>query len=233
VKVTVLLAVHDGERFLGSAIESVLGQTFGDFELLVVDDASTDATPQILATVGDARLRVLRNEENIGQVASLNRGLREARGDYIARLDADDSCRTDRLDLQVTVRPPDPESLFLAPRDDSLTTAQATRLVRAARARQRARGWLNARIPSQALDEVSPLAKGPRDLLVRAARASTLSARGIIKVKRIARTVADLEGHEQVTSEDMAEALLLRHRDEPVVMAAREEKPAKQVRASS
>ncbi|HZV02203.1 MAG TPA: YifB family Mg chelatase-like AAA ATPase [Planctomycetota bacterium] len=153
-----------------------------------------------------------------------------ARTQYGARLSGP---LLDRLDLQVTVRPPDPESLFLAPRDDSLTTAQAARLVRAARARQRARGWLNARIPSQALDEVSPLAKGPRDLLVRAARASTLSARGIIKVKRVARTVADLEGHEQVTSEDMAEALLLRHRDEPVVMAAREEKPAKQVRASS
>jgi magnesium chelatase family protein len=153
-----------------------------------------------------------------------------ARTQYGARLSGP---LLDRLDLQVTVRPPDPESLFLARRDDSLTTAEAARLVRAARVRQRARGWLNARIPSQVLDGASPLARGPRDLLVRAARTSTLSARGIIKVKRVARTIADLEGHEQITSEHMAEALLLRHRDEPVVMAAREEKTTERSRTAT
>lgn len=102
-RVTVLLAVRDGEPYLAEAIESVLGQTFTDFELLVVDDASGDGTPQLLASIVDDRLRVLRNDANLGQVASLNRGLREARGAYIARVDHDDVCRADRLERQVAV----------------------------------------------------------------------------------------------------------------------------------
>jgi hypothetical protein len=102
-KVSVLLAVRDGERYLMQALGSVFAQTFTDFELLVVDDASVDATPQLLASIGDSRLRVLRNETNLGQVPSLNRGLREARGRYTARLDHDDWCRPDRLERQVAV----------------------------------------------------------------------------------------------------------------------------------
>jgi Glycosyl transferase family 2 len=102
-KVTVLMAVHDGEPYVGEAIGSVLDQTFADFELLVVDDASTDATVEVIERFGDPRLRLLRNERNLGQVPSLNRGLREARGTYVARLDADDACRPTRLARQVDV----------------------------------------------------------------------------------------------------------------------------------
>jgi len=102
-KVTVLLAVQNGEPYVRQALQSVLDQTFTDFELLVVDDASTDATVEIIEAFADPRVRLLRNERNLGQVPSLNRGLREARGLYIARLDADDASQPRRLARQVEV----------------------------------------------------------------------------------------------------------------------------------
>jgi len=99
--VSVLLAVRDGSAYVRSAIASVLGQTMSDFELLVVDDASADETPAILASIEDARLRVLRNDERLGLAGSLNRALDEARGRYVARLDADDVALPWRLERQV------------------------------------------------------------------------------------------------------------------------------------
>ena len=99
--VTVLLAVHDGEPYLSAALASVLGQTVSDLELLVVDDASDDGTRGILAGLEDSRVRVLRNDEQRGLAASLNRGLDEARGAYVARLDADDVAMPRRLERQL------------------------------------------------------------------------------------------------------------------------------------
>ncbi|MBA3382838.1 MAG: glycosyltransferase [Actinobacteria bacterium] len=99
--VSVLLAVSNGERHLREALASVLRQSVSDLELIVVDDGSTDATPKILSRVGDARLRVLRNAERLGLAVSLNRGLDEARGRYVARLDADDIAFPRRLERQL------------------------------------------------------------------------------------------------------------------------------------
>jgi GT2 family glycosyltransferase len=99
--VTVLVAAYNGEDFLGEAIESVLAQSFADYELLIVDDASTDASAAVVGAFQDARVRLVRNERNVGQVASLNRGLREARGEVVVRLDQDDMCLPRRLELQV------------------------------------------------------------------------------------------------------------------------------------
>jgi hypothetical protein len=96
-KVTVLMPVHNGAAYLRAAIESVLAQTLADFELLIVDDGSTDATPDILATFDDPRIVVVRNPTNLGLVASLNLGIERARGAYIARMDADDLCMRGRL----------------------------------------------------------------------------------------------------------------------------------------
>jgi GT2 family glycosyltransferase len=98
-RVTVLLAVHDGGAFLMEAVTSVLAQTFEDLELLVVDDASTDDAVDSLPD--DPRIRLLRNDRNLGQIPSLNRGLAEARGEYVARLDHDDLCLPRRLERQV------------------------------------------------------------------------------------------------------------------------------------
>jgi len=99
--VSVLLAAHDDARFLRDAIESVLTQTLADLELLVVDDASTDETPSLLAAVDDARVTVLRNAEQLGLAASLNLALERAGGKYVARLDADDVALPERLQRQV------------------------------------------------------------------------------------------------------------------------------------
>jgi len=100
-KVTVLIAVYNGERFLREALDSVLAQTFTDFELLVVNDGSTDETATILESYSDGRIRIITNRRNIGVVGSLRRGLNYARGEYIARIDADDIALPERLEKQV------------------------------------------------------------------------------------------------------------------------------------
>jgi glycosyltransferase involved in cell wall biosynthesis len=99
--VTVLMPVFNGARYLRESLASVLAQMFTDFELLVIDDGSTDESPTILASYPDPRMRVLRNEHNIGLVATLNRGLSEARGEWIARQDADDLSAPGRLAAQM------------------------------------------------------------------------------------------------------------------------------------
>lgn len=107
-RVSVLLPVYAGAAHVAAAVESVLGQTFGDFELLVLDDCSPDDSAVIAEAFGDPRIRVVRNERNLGQVATLNRGLREARGEYAARLDQDDVCLPRRLERQVELLDADP-----------------------------------------------------------------------------------------------------------------------------
>ena len=96
--VSVLVAVHDGEPFVRTALLSVLRQTVSDLELVVVDDCSSDGTGSTLAGLVDPRVRVLRNEAQLGLAASLNRALDEARGRYVARMDADDAAFSDWLE---------------------------------------------------------------------------------------------------------------------------------------
>ena len=100
LQVTVLMAVYNGEKHLREAIDSVLGQTFNNFEFLIVDDASTDGTAEILRSLSDSRIRIIRNNENMGLPKSLNRGLELARGEYIARIDADDIAIPTRIERQ-------------------------------------------------------------------------------------------------------------------------------------
>lgn len=107
-RVTVLVAVKDGLPWVREAVESVLAQTWKDCELLVVDDGSADGTAEAVEGYGDPRIRVLRNERNVGQVPSLNRGLEQARGEYVARLDADDRMLPERLARQVAVLDAEP-----------------------------------------------------------------------------------------------------------------------------
>jgi glycosyltransferase involved in cell wall biosynthesis len=95
--VTVLLCVHNDRQYVGQAIDSILSQQFDDFELVCIDDASTDGSADVLIAYRDPRIRHFRNEKNLGLTASLNRGLSLARGKYIARMDADDICEMDRL----------------------------------------------------------------------------------------------------------------------------------------
>jgi glycosyltransferase involved in cell wall biosynthesis len=99
--VSVLLSVHNDAPFLGAAVDSVFHQTSRDLELVVVDDASTDETPELLSRIADRRFVLLRNDEQLGLARSLNRALDQAKGRYVARLDADDIALPQRLERQL------------------------------------------------------------------------------------------------------------------------------------
>ena len=99
--VSVVLPVFNGEAHIGDAVQSVLAQTFTDFQLLVIDDGSTDDTARVLSGFADSRLRVIPLAGHQGLVAALNRGVRESGAAFIARMDADDVCLPRRLERQV------------------------------------------------------------------------------------------------------------------------------------
>ena len=101
-EISVIMSVYNGEKYLKEAIDSVISQTFTDWELIITDDCSSDKTPEILKqyAAADSRIKVLTNEKNLKLPASLNRALSQARGKYIARLDADDVCLSRRLEKQ-------------------------------------------------------------------------------------------------------------------------------------
>jgi len=107
-RVTVIVPTYDRPRFLREALSSIFGQTFENFELIVVDDGSTDETQEVLARVGDPRMRVIRQEHR-GIGASLNSGLAAAGAPYVARLDDDDLWLPDLLATQVRVLDEQPE----------------------------------------------------------------------------------------------------------------------------
>ena len=100
--VTVLMTVYNGGRFLAESIRSILVQRFRDYEFLIIDDASNDGSVSVLKDFAakDARIRLILNEQNKGQTSCLNQGIREARGVWIARQDADDISMPDRLEAQ-------------------------------------------------------------------------------------------------------------------------------------
>ncbi|MEX5215246.1 MAG: glycosyltransferase [Nitrospiraceae bacterium] len=99
--ITVVMSVYNGERFLGEAIESILGQSYAELEFIILDDGSTDASARISTSFGDPRIRVVRHNRNLGLAASLNVGFSLAAGRYIARMDADDISLPTRLAHQV------------------------------------------------------------------------------------------------------------------------------------
>lgn len=110
-RVSVILCVFNGVRHVSRAIESILRQSYGNLELIVVDDGSTDETPSILARYSDPRLRVVR-QSNVGLTRSLNRGIDLARGEFLARQDADDVSMPQRLEKQVELLDDNPETGF-------------------------------------------------------------------------------------------------------------------------
>jgi glycosyltransferase involved in cell wall biosynthesis len=102
-QVTVLMTVYNGGEYLKPSIESVLQQTFKDFEFLIVEDCSSDQSVEDILSFADERIRLVKNETNLGQTCSLNKGLSLAKGRYIARIDADDFVFSTWLEKNLTL----------------------------------------------------------------------------------------------------------------------------------
>ncbi|MGA2819808.1 MAG: glycosyltransferase [Anaerolineales bacterium] len=113
-KVTVVMPVYNGERFLGQAIESILGQTYSNFELFIVDDASTDGSVDIIRSYQDARIRLIQNASNRGPAYSRNIALNQGRGQYAASLDADDVACLTRLQMEASYLDEHPDVALVA-----------------------------------------------------------------------------------------------------------------------
>ena len=96
-KVTVLMPVYNSARFLREALDSILAQTWQDLELLAIDDGSTDRSLEVLHSYRDPRLRIVSHQQYSGLTATLNEGIDLAKGEYIARMDADDAMVPERL----------------------------------------------------------------------------------------------------------------------------------------
>ncbi len=89
-EVSVILPTYNGERFIKESIESVLNQTYTDFELIIIDDGSTSSSESIINSLSDKRIKFIRNKTNMGLQKTLNKAIRAAQGKYIARIDDDD-----------------------------------------------------------------------------------------------------------------------------------------------
>ncbi len=111
-RVSVVMSMFNGKAFLQAAIESILGQTFGDFEFIIIDDGSTDGSAEMVRGYTDPRIRLVR-QENRGIPAALNRGLELASGEYVARQDADDISHPERFARQVRFLDAHPEIAVL------------------------------------------------------------------------------------------------------------------------
>ncbi len=113
-KVTVLMPVYNGAQYLHEAIDSILNQTFADFEFLIINDGSTDGSLDIIKSYNDNRIKLVNNETNLGIVETLNKGIKQARGKYIARMDCDDISMPERLEKQVKFLEVNPEISVVA-----------------------------------------------------------------------------------------------------------------------
>ncbi len=101
-KVTVFIPVYNREKYIGDAIKSILDQSFSNYEILLVDDGSTDESRTVIRSFSDPRIRLLCNDQNLGIPKTRNRGLENAKGEYIALLDSDDQAFPERLAKQVS-----------------------------------------------------------------------------------------------------------------------------------
>jgi len=101
IAISVVMPVYNGEKYLSEAIESVLNQTFGDFEFIIINDGSTDRTEDIILSYADPRIVYVKNEENLQIARTLNKGIILVKGKYIARMDADDISLPERFGKQI------------------------------------------------------------------------------------------------------------------------------------
>ena len=121
-KVTVLMPVYNGERYLRKAIDSILCQTFQDFDFLIIDDGSRDNTLEIINSYQDQRIKLIQNSQNLGISKALNKGLDLATGKYIARMDCDDISLPERFQKQVDFLDQHPEIIVVGSYMDIIDT---------------------------------------------------------------------------------------------------------------
>ena len=108
-KITVLMSVYNNESFINEAIDSILNQTVSDFQLLIIDDGSTDKSVSLIKQYDDARINLVEKDNNTGLIDCLNLGLSLANGEYIARMDSDDISTSDRFQKQLDILENNPE----------------------------------------------------------------------------------------------------------------------------
>jgi len=101
VLLSVIMSVYNEEKFVGDAVESILNQSYSNFEFIIIDDASTDRSVSIIEKYADARIRLIKNSKNQGLTKNLNKGIQLSKGKYILRMDADDIAFSNRFALQV------------------------------------------------------------------------------------------------------------------------------------
>ncbi len=112
--VSVVMAVYNGETYLREAIDSILNQTFTNFEFIIINDGSTDKSLSILKSYTDNRIILINNEVNKGLIYSLNKGIEIAKGEYIARMDADDICLPNRFSEQLKAFQSQPNTIVVS-----------------------------------------------------------------------------------------------------------------------
>lgn len=110
-KVSVILPVYNAQKYLREAIDSILNQTFKDFEFIIINDGSRDSSPEIIKSYSDERIRYYDNDGNKGLIYTLNRGIDLAKGEYIARMDADDISMPTRFEKQVAYMDSHPDCI--------------------------------------------------------------------------------------------------------------------------
>ena len=119
-RISVIMPAYNAARFIGKAVDGILAQTYGDFELIVVDDGSSDDTVAVLQGYDDERLRIMVNETNQGIVYALNKGIGAARGEFIARQDADDFSMPNRFEKQIAYMQDNPQCALLGARNKTM-----------------------------------------------------------------------------------------------------------------
>lgn len=113
LKVSIIMPVYNNQDYIKEAIESIIAQSFKEWELIIINDASTDNTPNIIKSYKDKRIKNITNFKNEGVAASLNKGLKIAEGEYIARIDSDDICLPNRFELQIEFLDNNPKTVIV------------------------------------------------------------------------------------------------------------------------
>lgn len=114
VLVSVIMSVYNDEKYLNEALDSIFAQTIQNFELIIIDDCSTDHTVEIIEGYHDNRIRLIQNEQNCGLTKNLNKALSYASGKYIARMDGDDKSSPRRFEKQIELLEQDPELMLIS-----------------------------------------------------------------------------------------------------------------------